>query len=209
RGKLENFITVTKKLLEVNEDNFFLRAHDRQLTVIVESNTAQTNTRFFEPVLLKIYDKLTAFFPKNSIYAGVSNICNSLHNLNFTYDEANFALTAGKKLDKDKYLFFYEDYMIFHLLSAVSEHPTINKIYKNTVDRLKKYDGEHEQELLKTLSALVENDFSVAETSKALFIHRNTLYKRIEKINSVLNFNIDQSKNRLLLQLALTLDKML
>lgn len=138
---------------------------------------------------------------------GVSNICSSLLKLHYTYNEASFALKVGRRLKKSSPVFFYEDYMIYDLISDLAQFPAMTNIYRNTVERLRKADELNGQDYLKTLCCLMEHNFSIAETSQALFIHRNTLYKRIKKIDSILNFDIGKTDNQLLIQLALRTDE--
>ncbi len=205
----KELLHVAGNILDENGNNFFLRIKDNKLIIIAEIQKPTTNSRHLEGMIATVRDKLLAVFPYNEFFIGISNVCNSLVNLHYTFHEANFALKMGRKLYPNKNIYFYEDYMVYHLLSEISGHPTISKIYKNTIERIKKYDSNYEQECLKTLYALVENDFGIGQTSKSLFIHRNTLYKRIKKINSILNFDMNKSDNRLLIQLALKIDKML
>lgn len=147
-------------------------------------------------------------FPAEHFSVGVGKTCHTLKHLNFAYEEALFALKIGKKLHAQQDgIYFYENFMIYHLLYEISGHPTLSKIYKNTIERIQKYDLENNTVLLKTLEMLVDCDFSISQTSDRLYIHRNTLYKRINKLNSLLDFDIDKSENRLILQIALKLHK--
>lgn len=106
-------------------------------------------------------------------------------------------------------LFFYDDYMIYHLLCEIGDHPALLKIYRNTVKRLIDHDNKYNSELLHTVKVFIDNDFNINQAAEKLFIHRNTLYKRIEKINTILDFDINKSENRLLLQIALKFNEIL
>ena len=149
-------------------------------------------------------------FPTEHFSIGIGKICQSLKHLNYAQEEALFAIKIGRKLyAQQDGIYFYDNFMIYHLLYEISDHPTLSKIHKNTIERIQKYDLENNTALLKTLETLIDCDFSISQTSDKLYIHRNTLYKRINKLNSLLDFDIDNSENRLILQIALKLHKIL
>ncbi|MNP59498.1 Purine catabolism regulatory protein [compost metagenome] len=54
-----------------------------------------------------------------------------------------------------------------------------------------------------TLENYFINNLNVTETSKAMFLHRNTLIYRIEKIKEILNLDLKHSEELLRIQIAL------
>lgn len=210
--KNENdFIRFEKKIVSIFKmyDNIFChKCYNKNLTFIIENKKLQSNAKLLEPFYEKLVSDLKKSFKDEEFTVGISKICNSLKYLNLAGEEAYFALKIGKKLkNRESGVYFYDDYMIYHLLYEISGHPTLSKLYKNTILRLKKYDSENNSELLKTLEVLIECDFSISQTSDKMFIHRNTLYKRVNKINDILESDIDKSENRLILQIALKLNE--
>lgn len=207
------FTRYEKKIVSIMEmyDNvFYYKIYNKRITFIVENKRLQSNVKLLKPFYEKIVNDLGKSFKSHDFSIGISKICNSLKYMNYAYEEANFAIKIGKKLKgRENGVYLYDDFMIYHLLYEISEHPTLSKLYKNTIQRINKYDSENNSELLKTLEALVEFDFSISQTSDKLFIHRNTLYKRVNKINDILDSDIDKSENRLILQIALKLNEIL
>lgn len=67
------------------------------------------------------------------------------------------------------------------------------------------YDNTHNSQFLETLDCFLNHQQNIAETARALFIHRNTLLYRIEKIESLLGISLKESENVLPLMLALKL----
>ncbi len=206
-----DFIRLEKKIVSIFKmyDNIFChKCYNKNLTFIIENKKLQSNAKLLEPFYEKLIQDLKKSFKDEEFTIGISKICNSLKYLNLAGEEANFALKIGKKLNnRISDVYFYDDYMIYHLLYEISSHPTLTKLYKNTILRIKKYDIENNSELLKTLEVLIKCDFSISQTSDKLFIHRNTLYKRVNKINDILDSDIDKSESRLILQIALKLNE--
>ena len=65
------------------------------------------------------------------------------------------------------------------------------------------YDEEHNTQLLYTLETYFNNCQNSVKTSKALFIHRNTLLYRLDRIAEILDLNYNDSEQMLTFQLAL------
>ena len=208
-NSLNRFIKKLVSIMEMHDTVFFYKSTNNSIIFIVENRKIHSNIKVLEPFFEKVIDELKISFKEEDFKIGISKICNSLKYLNYAFEEASFVLKIGNKLKVNETVYFYDDFIIYHLLSEISNNPTLSKIYKNTIVRIKKNDSENNSELLKTLQALVECDFSISQTSEKLFIHRNTLYKRINKINYILDSDIDKSEQRLLLQIALKLDEIL
>ena len=208
-NSLNRFIKKLVSIMEMHDTVFFYKNTNKSITFIVENKKLHRNIKVLSPFFEKIIDELKRSFKGEDFKIGISKVCNSLKYLNYAFEESSFVLKIGNKLKGNETVYFYDDFIIYHLLSEISNHPTLSKIYKNTIVRIKKNDSESNSELLKTLQSLVECDFSISQTSEKLFIHRNTLYKRINKINSILDSDIDKSEYRLLLQIALKLNEIL
>lgn len=202
-------VKLIKSFLDINEKDYYIIEKRKRIIIITSTNAEHLNDGLvveFYSELLKCID----YSYKNlDYYIGISKICNSLKYINYAHEEADFANKLGYKVHPNKKVYFYDDYIVYHLLYEVSNHPTLSKIYRNTVERIIKYDGDHNTELYSTINSLINNDFNINKTSDILFIHRNTLYKRMNKINNLLDFNMEKSESRLILQLAVKLKEIL
>ena len=72
-------------------------------------------------------------------------------------------------------------------------------MYKST---LMLYSGKNNTELYKTLKIYLKLERNALQTAKALFIHRSSLFYRIERITQLTKINLDDPKERLILQLS-------
>jgi len=196
-------------IMKMQNYTYYCHEYNKRLVFIMELNVPPEDIKVLEGFFINVLDELNKVFKNNTLIIGVSKVCNNLKYLSYAHEEADFSLKIGKKLDGSKKLFFYDDYMIYHLLWEIKEHPALLKIYRNTVKRLVDYDNKNNSELLNTVKVFIDNDFNINQAAEKLFIHRNTLYKRIEKINTILNLDINKSENRLILQIALKFNEIL
>jgi len=207
------FIRFEKKIVSIMQMQdivFFYKKDNRRITFLIENKKLHSNIKLLEPFFLKFIEDFKKSFQGHDFNIGISKICNSLKYISYAYEEASFSLKIGRKIKHiESGVFIYDDFIIYHLLYEISGHPSLSKLYKNTIERIKKYDSDNNTELMKTLEALVEYDFGISQTSDKLFIHRNTLYKRVNKLNDILDSDIDKSENRLILHIALKLNEIL
>ena len=66
-------------------------------------------------------------------------------------------------------------------------------------------DDEKNKELIQTLKIYLECKMNFSLTAKTLYVHINTVRKRIEEITDLLNLDLEDSMNRLKLEILLRL----
>ena len=77
----------------------------------------------------------------------------------------------------------------FRLLQGQSPDALVD-IARRTIVPLLEYDARRHTHLMDTLRTLLDNHFAVQPTAEALFIHRNTLLKRLRRIESLLGVDL-------------------
>ena len=70
---------------------------------------------------------------------------------------------------------------------------------------LAEYDQQNRGSLVKTVEAYFNHHGNISQTAESLFVHRNTLLYRMERIQELTNLQLDQANQRLALHLALKL----
>jgi purine catabolism regulator len=84
-------------------------------------------------------------------------------------------------------------------------NPILQELHANIIERLARNDELKKTELLKTLAALSRFDFNIASVAENMYLHRNTVSQRLEKINRLLELDVGDVKNRLAIQMAVKL----
>ena len=91
-----------------------------------------------------------------------------------------------------------------HLARACANN--LPKIFE--VEQLHEHDSKHGTEYVKTLYTFLVNERNYVSASKALFLHKNTLRNRIEKINELIDIDLNDPLVRLRLIVTLNNDLM-
>jgi purine catabolism regulator len=120
--------------------------------------------------------------------------------------EAGQALELARRLDVGAPL-YYPDLSIYRLLFQLEHSPEIISFQEETLGPLFTHEGAGE--LVHTLETYFEFNGNLSQAAEALFIHRNTLIYRLERIEAITNLDLDNPEERLAMQLALRIHRML
>ncbi len=140
------------------------------------------------------------------ILVGVSSIVSSLKDLARAYKEARISLEVGKVFDIERPVMSYENLGIGRLIYQLPT--TLCEIFLQEV--FKKGSLESlDRETLMTVQSFFENNLNVSETSRKLFVHRNTLVYRLEKIRKLTGLDLREFDHAVTFKVALMVKKYL
>jgi len=90
------------------------------------------------------------------------------------------------------------------------EHsPELASFCQETIGALVEYDRTQHTNLVETLAAYFAHNGNLSATAEALFVHRNTLLYRMERIREISGLDLDNPETRLSIQLALRAHRLL
>ena len=137
---------------------------------------------------------------------GIGTVAEHLRELADAYKEAQTAIDVGKVFDTEKSVINYENLgigrLIYQLPTTLCEIFLTEVFKKNSLDSL-------DQETLFTINKFFENNLNVSETSRKLFVHRNTLVYRLEKIKKLTGLDLRQFDHAIVFKVALLVRKYL
>ena len=110
------------------------------------------------------------------------------------------ALEVGKVFDTEKDIISYDNLgiarLIYQLPTTLCEM-FLSEIFKRgSIDSL-------DQETLFTIQRFFENNLNVSETSRKLFVHRNTLVYRLEKIKKITGLDLREFDHAIVFKVAM------
>lgn len=120
-----------------------------------------------------------------------------------SYETAKDSLMFQSKVDASKAYFFFDDLHLYRLISIVNNNVNLWGMIEEYLTPLLDYDCKHDGSLLKTLKVFLACQGSKQETSKQLFIVRQTLYHRLKKIQDLLGDDFMTSDKRVAIEFLL------
>ena len=137
---------------------------------------------------------------------GIGTVVTGIKDLARSFKEAQVALEVGKVFDTDKMIVSYDNLgiarLIYQLPTTLCE-TFLKEIFKRgSIDSLDK-------ETLFTIQKFFENNLNVSETSRKLFVHRNTLVYRLEKIRKLTGLDLREFDHAIVFKIAMMVKKYL
>ena len=173
--------------------------------VLVKDIKPGTDMKEIEKVATNISDTLSSeFYTKVNI--GISTIVENLKDLARAYKEAQIALEVGKVFETEKNIISYENLgigrLIYQLPTTLCEMFLQEVFKRGSLESL-------DRETLMTIQCFFENNLNVSETSRKLFVHRNTLVYRLDKIRKITGLDLREFEHAITFKVALMVKKYL
>ena len=131
---------------------------------------------------------------------GIGSVVSQLKDIARSFKEAQVAVEIGKVFDENITMMSYENLgigrLIYQLPTTLCEMFLSEVFKKGSVESL-------DEETLFTIQKFFENNLNVSETSRKLFVHRNTLVYRLEKIKKLTGLDLREFDNAIVLKVAL------
>ncbi len=187
-------------------DDYVININEQDVVVVKEVKKDDTEEiSLAQKTAEKIYASLVEKVGKGAVI-GVSSVVENLKDLARAYKEARIALEVGKVFDIEKNVMSYENLGIGRLIYQLPA--SLCEIFLQEVFRRGALESL-DQETLMTVQAFFENNLNVSETSRKLFVHRNTLVYRLEKIRKLTGLDLREFDNAVTFRVALMVKKYL
>ena len=139
-----------------------------------------------------------------SVHVAFGTIVNEIKEVSRSYKEAKMALDVGKIFYSDKNIIAYSNLGIGRLIYQLPI-PLCRMFIKEIFDG--KSPDEFDDETLTTIQKFFENSLNVSETSRQLYIHRNTLVYRLDKIEKATGLDLRVFEDAITFKIALMVVK--
>jgi len=172
---------------------------------LVKQLTDSADAREVQKIAQNLQDALTRELGMKTVI-GVGTIVNHVRDLARAYKEAQVAIEVGKVFDTERSIINYENLgigrLIYQLPTTLCDMFLQEVFKKNPIDAL-------DQETLYTINKFFENNLNVSETARKLFVHRNTLVYRLEKIKKLTGLDLREFDDAITFKVALMVKKYL
>ena len=173
--------------------------------VLVKEIKSGIDVKDLEKLARSIADTLqTEFFTRVNIGIGTPVI--GVKDLARSFKEAQIAIEVGKVFDTEKNIVSYDNLgiarLIYHLPTTLCETFLKEVFKKGSIESL-------DHETLFTIQRFFENNLNVSETSRKLFVHRNTLVYRLDKIKKLTGLDLCEFDHAIIFKIALMVKKYL
>ena len=195
----ENAIKELLKNIYSSQNGDYIISVDASSVILVKSFTKEEGIEEFEQVAHTIVDMANTELLLNVKVSYGTQVW-ELKDLSKSYKEAKMALEVGKIFYIEKTILAYSTLGIGRLIYQLPIslcHMFIEEIFGS------KMPEDFDEETLNTVNKFFENSLNISETSRQLYVHRNTLVYRIEKIQKRTGLDIRIFEDALTFKIAL------
>ena len=197
-------IDVIKSLFPEKSKDFVININETDIALIKEVRFGIT-PHDLEKLAYSIVDTLSGeFFIQSTV--GIGTIVDSIKDLARSFKEAQVAIEVGKVFDTEKNIVRYDNLgiarLIYQLPTTLCDMFLREVFNSGSIDSL-------DQETLFTIQRFFENSLNVSETSRKLFVHRNTLVYRLDKIKRLTGLDLREFDDAIIFKVALMVKKYL
>jgi purine catabolism regulator len=186
----------------------FLCPYEADLVVLCSAEDV-SSLRHLEELTQSTRERLTQLSSQARVAAGIGRPGAGLAGLRNSFGQAREALELARRLFGGDKVLPFSDLGIYRLLYRLQDSEELVEFYEQTLASLAQYDASHNTELVPTLEAFFAHHGNVSQTAESLYLHRNSLLYRLERISEITGLDLDDADDRFSLQLALKIRPLL
>ena len=197
-----NVVEIVRSIFPTKQKDF-VTAVDEKSIILVKELKEKDSKEEIDHISKHIYDTLSAE-AMTSVYVAIGTVVNDLKNVSASYKEAKMALEVGKIFEENKKIVNYEQLGIGRLIYQLPA--PLCKMFINEVLHGLSMD-QFDEETLTTVNKFFENNLNVSETSRQLYIHRNTLVYRLDKLQKMTGLDLRNFDDAIIFKIMLMVSK--
>jgi len=195
---------IVQNLFPDKSKDFVININETDIALVKEIRSG-IDVKDLEKLARSIVDTLSSEFYTHCV-VGIGTTVTGIKDLARSFKDAQVALEVGKVFDTEKSIISYENLgiarLIYQLPTTLCEMFLREVFKKGSIENL-------DQETLFTIQKFFENNLNVSETSRKLFVHRNTLVYRLEKIKKLTGLDLREFDHAIVFKVALMVKKYL
>ena len=197
-----NALETIKGLFAGKKKDFITQVDEKNIILVKEIKPSETYEDMRKTAKV-IVDMLNTE-AMSSVNVAYGTIVNEIKEVSRSYKEAKLALDVGKIFYSDRKIIAYSNLGIGRLIYQLPL-PLCKMFIKEIFDG--KSPDEFDEETLTTINKFFENNLNVSETSRQLYIHRNTLVYRLDKLQKSTGLDLRVFEDAITFKIALMVVK--
>ena len=195
-------LEIVKGLFASKTKDFITQVDEKNIILVKEVKTNETYDDMDKTAKV-ILDMLNTE-AMTSVHVSYGTMVNEIKDVSRSYKEAKMALDVGKIFYSDRNVVAYSSLGIGRLIYQLPM-PLCKMFIKEIFGD--KSPDEFDEETIATINKFFENSLNVSETSRQLYIHRNTLVYRLDKLQKSTNLDLRVFEDAITFKIALMVVK--
>ena len=193
-------INFTCKNLKVAIPDVYATYHNNGIVAVIPAMNDKCKDEGFLNLLKELCQK-------EHLRIGISNSFTNIGNFVSYYKQAHTALEISHRLRIDEPVSYYQDYQVYDLFSEINNPDNLGRFCHPALTTLRQHDHKNSSELYKTLCVFIDKGCNIKLTSESLYIHRNSLVYRLNRITKICQLDFTDINTVFLLRLSFLIDR--
>ncbi|MCK9478096.1 MAG: helix-turn-helix domain-containing protein [Firmicutes bacterium] len=173
--------------------------------VLIKETKEDVTLKELEKIAASIVDTLSSELMTN-VKVGIGSVVKTINEIGHSYKDAIIALQVGKVFDTERNIISYNDLgigrLVYQLPTKMCELFLAEVFKKGSIDIL-------DSETIVTIQKFFENNLNVSEASRQLYVHRNTLVYRLDKILKLTGLDLRRFDDAIVFKVAMMVSRYL
>ena len=197
-----NALETVRNIFSAKTKDFITAVDEKNIILVKEVKSNETYDDMNK--IAKVIVDMLNTEAMSSVHVSFGTIVNEIKEVSRSYKEAKMALDVGKIFYENTDIIAYSNLGIGRLIYQLPL-PLCKMFIREIFDG--KSPDEFDEETLSTINKFFENSLNVSETSRQLYIHRNTLVYRLDKLQKSTGLDLRVFEDAITFKIALMVVK--
>ncbi len=198
-----NVVEIVRSIFPAKTKDFVTAVDENSIILVKELRERESAEEIDR--IAKMIEQILNAETVSQVYIASGTVVGDLKDVSRSYKEAKMALEVGKIFEtSDLYIVNYEKLGIGRLIYQLPI-PLCRMFIKEVLHGLTMDDFD--DETLATVNKFFENNLNVSETSRQLYIHRNTLVYRLDKLQKMTGLDLRNFDDAIIFKITLMVSK--
>ena len=165
--------------------------------IIALINVNNTSLDTLNTLFPQILNYIKENNPNYIVNIGIGTRQKSLEKYKLSYEQASKCINLAIKQKQKNMIYYYEQLGLYQLFYDINNKTLLENFVHNILYSLMAYDKKYNTNLIQTLEVYLNKNCNLNQTAETLFIHRNTIKYRLQRIEEITNTSLDDAFTRL------------
>ncbi|WP_270348480.1 PucR family transcriptional regulator [Megamonas funiformis] len=165
--------------------------------IIALINVNNTSLDTLNTLFPQILNYIKENYPNYIVNIGIGTRQKSLEKYKLSYEQASKCINLAIKQKQKNMIYYYEQLGLYQLFYDINNKTLLENFVHNILYSLMAYDKKYNTNLIQTLEVYLNKNCNLNQTAEILFIHRNTIKYRLQRIEEITNTSLDDAFTRL------------
>lgn len=170
-------------------------SYTKNIIALINANNTSLDT--LNTLFPQILNYIKENYPNYIVNIGIGTRQKSLEKYKLSYEQASKCINLAIKQKQKNMIYYYEQLGLYQLFYDINNKTLLENFVHNILYSLMAYDKKYNTNLIQTLEVYLNKNCNLNQTAETLFIHRNTIKYRLQRIEEITNTSLDDAFTRL------------